>query len=561
MKEEIRLKAIYGYQEVFIEPLPDDTFLFLGRYSTKNILIKIAHINAIIFHSDEEKHDKKILEEVFFGNAPTIRTLLKYLDDDAGNGSFFASAHLSELIKDVLNNYKEDQVDDIEYGDFAIDLFKTILIYNEKHNHKLDSSNNLKSFKDVFTLSSLQQYYIRSTTPTVYLIKFAFMCKFLNDDLQLRDATISFCKKYDIGSPWNIAKFLISLYKDKDNANFVLDKSAIPSDFLKDWSIGREYTTQKEKITLNFDIIPRPLFEIDNEKYIILDFNFFQYTVDQGFFFKVFDKVVKESTLKLNNLNNFKAYIGLNYFENFLCNTLLRRIFSHRQQVVYSDDKYQDFLIKTSSDNLLVIESKMTDVHARSIEDIDFNAFKDKLEVDFLSKKGVRGKNKGVYQILNQLEQIADKGNQKEVSSIFKIKNIKRLNVYPVLLVSDTNYNSFGTNLYLNEKCSDDLEAMIKEYQTVKPVLILNANTLIKYYYYFKRDKNNFTELIKDYFKEISRQQKRYHSDTSDIYSYLLSSRSFDTYIQERLRNESVVEHFTMFSKDFAKELSELDFS
>jgi hypothetical protein len=556
------LKAVYGYKDIFKISLPSDAFSLLRKYSTKNILIKIAHTNAIIFDVKDDSYDKRIFEEVLFGNMSIARKIIQNLDHKLSTGSFFASPHLSELIKEALNNYSESQHNDLPYEEFAIDFFKTILIFNENYNSKLAATSNLTSFRDVFALGALQQYYIRTITPITYLIKFAFMCKFLSEDVELRDATINFCQDYGIGSPWIISKFLMELYKDTDKniAKFALEKTSVPVDFLKDWSITKEYIEQKKKLTLNFEIIPRPLFESSEDELIILDFNFFQYTVDQGFFYRIFEKSIKPSGVKLSNLNSFKSYIGTKYFENFLCKILLQKIFSHRQQIVHSDNKYQDFLIKTSSDNLLVIEIKMTDVNAKTLENIDFESFKEKIEDNLLRKKEIDGKNKGSYQILHQLDQICDGKNYNEISDILKIKNIKRLNVYPILLTSDTNYNVFGTNAFVNEKCSVDFAEIREKYQTVKPVLILNVNTLIEYFDYFKRSKTHFTDLIKSYFREIDRQKRQYQSD-KDKYSYLMSSISFDSYLQRRLKDHTLIHHFESFSKGFATELSEIDFS
>ncbi|KKX46970.1 hypothetical protein L950_0229030 [Sphingobacterium sp. IITKGP-BTPF85] len=119
------------------------------------------------------------------------------------------------------------------------------------------------------------------------------------------------------------------------------------------------------------------------------------------------------------------------------------------------------------------------------------------------------------------------------MSGIFKIKTAKKLNIYPILLTSDTNYNVFGTNLFINEKCSVDFDDVRKKFQTVKPVLVLNVNTLIKYFGYFKTNKDSLTDLIKGYFKEIDKRKKKYQSDKNDIYSYLASSISFDNYLQK----------------------------
>ncbi|MEJ5053664.1 hypothetical protein [Sphingobacterium sp. MYb382] len=556
------LKAIYGYQDIFKSSLPNDAFSFLQKYSTKNILIKIAHINSIIYDLGGEEHDRRIFEEVLFGQMSLARKTVNNLDYKLSTGSFFASPHLSELIKEALNNYSESQDDDLSYEEFAINLFRTILVFNEKYNNKSAAASNLTSFRDVFALGALQQDYIRTTRPITYFIKFAFMCKFLSEDVQLRDVTIKFCQDYGMASPWNISKFLMELYIDTDKkvAKFALEKTAVPAYFLKDWSINKEYITQKRRLTLNFDIIPRPLFESNEHELIMLDFNFFQYTVDQGFFYRIFEKNIKPIGGKLSNFNNFKSYIGTAYFENYLCKILLQKIFSQKQQVIYSDKKYQDFLIKTSSDNLLVIESKMTDVNVKALENIDFESFKEKIEENLLSKKEIVGKNKGAYQILQQLDQLYDDKNYDEISGILKIKNVKRLNIYPILLTSDTNYNILGTNAFVNEKCSTDFTEIKERFQSVNPVLILNVNTLIEYYDYFKRSKTNFTDLVKSYFKEIGRQKQQYNSG-KDIYSYLMSSMSFDSYIQSKLKDETLIHHFESFSKDFATELSGLDFS
>lgn len=562
MKGMENLKAIYGYQDIFKSSLPSDAFSFLRKYSTKNILIKIAHINAIIYDLGGEKHDSRIFEEVLFGQMSLARKTVSNLDYKLNTGSFFASPHLSELIKEALNNYSESQDEDLSYGEFAIDLFRTILVFNEKYNNKSSASSNLTSFRDVFALGALQQDYIRTARPVTYYIKFALMCKFLSEDVQLRDATINFCQDYGMASPWNISKFLMDLYMDTDKkvGKFALEKTAVPPDFLNDWSINKEYIIQKKRLTLNFDIIPRPIFESSEDELIILDFNFFQYTVDQGFFYRIFEKTIKPIGGKLGNFNNFKSYIGTAYFENYLCKILLQKIFSHKQQVIYSNKKYQDFLIKTSSDNLLVIESKMTDINVKALENVDFENFVEKIEENLLSKKEKVGKNKGAYQILQQLEQLCDSKNYSEISDMLKIKNVKRLNIYPILLTSDTNYNIFGTNAFVNEKCTFDFTGIREKFQSVNPILILNVNTLIEYYDYFKRSKTNFTDLVKGYFKEIGRQKQQYQS-TKDIYSYLMSSMSFDSYIQRKLKDETLIHHFKSFSKDFATELSGLDFS
>ncbi|MNJ92219.1 hypothetical protein D3C87_98850 [compost metagenome] len=556
-----RFKAIYGYNDIMGLSIPDDPFGLLRKYSTKHILIKLAHINAIIYSMGENKYDDRILKEIFFDQFPIKQKIPSVEWCLRKGGSLFASPHLSELIKEALNNYSEDLNIDFKFHEFSFDLFFTILIYNDIYNQRPVPESTLTSFKDLFSLQAIQQYYIRSTNPITYLIKFGFICKFLSEDNQLRELTIRFCKDYGIASPWNISKFLINLYQatDKQIAKFGLEKSAIPNEFLKDWTLNHEYIKQKSKITLNFDIIPRPLFDVDEDSLIILDFNFFQYTVDQGFFYKIFSKTIAPLNIKLSRINEFKAYIGKNFFEEFLCKTILTKLFPSRQQIVYSDDEFQDFLVKTSSNNLLVIESKMTEVHAKTMEDMNFEYFKKQIEDNFLKKKGADKRNKGAYQILHQLKQISKNENEEKIKKILKIKNVKNLNIYPILITSDVNYNISGVNSYINDACFEDFELVKKEFQSIKPILVLNINTLLNYFGYFKRKNTNLTNLITSYFKTIGKHKNQYKT-SKNIYSYLMASKSFESFVQEKLKDESLIENFDPFAENFKAELSDINF-
>ncbi|WP_430613147.1 hypothetical protein [Flavobacterium sp. JP2137] len=526
---------VYGYYEIFKKQVPTDNFIFLRKYSTKNILIKIAEINAIILNFNTPDSNYKIFEDVFFGDLSIVKENIDDLDNKLRSGSFFVSQNISELIKEVLSNYNEIQQKDIPYSEFALDLFKTILIYNKKYNDNFKIENNLSSFKDVFTLSVLQQGYIRSTHPIVYFIKFALICKFLSIDTELKKLTASLCEKYDIGNPWNICKFLLDVYiqPDKNNLTFVLSKNSIPTNFLKEWYLTKDFLSKEKKITLNFTIIPKPLFEITEDEIIVLDFDYFQYTINQGFFFRFFEYNGKPKS----SWNAFQTYLGKNYFEDFLCKLLLEKTFKHKKQIVYGDKKYQDFLVKTSTSDLLIIEAKMTSIHPNTLEDFNFETYKLEIEKNLLSQKEKQGKNKGVYQLLNQIKQLKDTKNQIEVTEILDIKNIKRLNIYPILLTDDVNYNILGTNEFINEQCSDEFTLLKKDFQSIKPVLILNVSTLIEFQGYFSSDKNCFTQLIKEYFKEISNQKRQFNLNKNG-YRYCKSMQSFDTYLQRKLKQK-----------------------
>ncbi len=550
----------YVYKDIFSEDQPANSFDYLKKYSTKNILIKLAHANAILFNRQADA-DIQIFQQVLFGGHQLSKTLVSKLNSKLDTGTFFGAQSISLLIKDSLNNFNEQQSDDTPYVDFAIDLLKTILIYNELFLNTMEKEGDLKDFKSLFTLDLMQQTYIRPLRFTNYLMRSAFMCHFLNQDKELKPYTIQFCQDYGMSDPWKISKFLIDLLNDngRKEAKFGLNRNQIPPNLLEDWVINVE-SLKNNEISLNFDIIPKPLFQTEENEFIILDLSFFQYMVDQGFFYNIYKKSIANTNSKFSNFNNFKAYIGKKYFEEYLCSLFFEKTFFRRDQIVISNEKYQDFIIKSTSDNLLVIEAKMTDVNARVVENLDFEAFKKSIDDNLLSTKENQKKNKGALQIIRQIKQLVEPTNAQEIQDLFKIKKIKNLNIYPILLVSDTNYSLSGTNKYVNDNVRTELNNLAAYFKSIRPVVIININIFIEYFPYLQQSKSNLTDLIKGYFTELNKWLKAFKKH-DDIYSYYQMSLPFDEYLRKKLKGKTMVEHFEIFEKNFGDELSTLDFS
>ena len=555
-----KFEVQFVFKDIFSEQQPLDSFDYLKKYSTKNILIKLAHINAILFNRRVDD-DIQVFQKVLFGGHDLPKSLINTLNLKLQEGTFFGPQSISLLIKHTLNNYNEHHPENIPYVEFAIDLFKTILIYNELFLNLMDKEGELKNFKSLFTLDLMQQTYIRPDRFTNYLMRSAFMCHFLNQDEILKPFTTNFCKYYGMSDPWKISKFLIELLNDngRKEATFGLNRNQIPPNLLEDWVINI-YEYSPKEVSLNFDIIPKPLFQIEENEFIILDLSFFQYMVDQGFFYNIYIKSIAPTNSKLNKFNSFKAYIGKKYFEEYLCKMFLEKTFYRRDQLVVSNEKYQDFIVKPTSDNLLVIEAKMLDINARVIEFLDFDAFKKGIDDNLLSNKGNGKKNKGAFQIIHQIKQLADPVNAPEIRDMFKIKRIKNLNIFPILLVSDTNYSVRGTNKYLIEQTNIEINSLAGYFKSLRPIIIININVFLEYFPYLQQNKSNLTDLIKGYFSELRKWGKSFDMH-NDIYSYYQSSIPFEEYLRIKLKGKTTIEHFEIFENNFGEELGHLNFS
>ena len=562
MNKKQRIGIMLIHSEIFNQWGSKNSFSLLEKYNSKVLLELIAHINAILF-LDARNSDIRILEEVFqFRNTFSTSLLTKLEKVFLQNYEVFSSASISRLLKSILNNHRNQ--DDLTYTfrDLANDLFETILLFNEEY-FNYDKEIETKSYPGLIHIDALQQNFIRTTPINVYMFRTALMCKFLSQDSLLRNYTKEYCNLNGIADPWKICKFLLNLYKQNIEIGtiFKIYNDDVPNRLLESWTINYDDDLLiSGKVSINFSIIPKPFYRINPSELVILDLKFLQFIVDQGFFFNIFHDVMVGRNSKFETYNSFKSYIGLKFFEKYLCSKVIHRIFSHRTQMVLSNEKYQDFIVKPTSKDLIIFEAKMNDLHATTIEELDYAKFKKGIDENFLSVSSKTKKNKGVFQIFRQIDQLLDPKNQSEILCDLGVKKVKTLNIYPVLLVSDTNYNILGTNKYINEEIEQKIRDYEGRFQSVKPVLVLNINTLIYYYSYFKNDRNAFTDTIKSYFEYVKSENRKY-CKFGDGLGYLNSSFSFNAYIYKKIGNKS-----NTFIKgddllpDFNEELDTIDF-
>jgi hypothetical protein len=92
----------------------------------------------------------------------------------------------------------------------------------------------------------------------------------------------------------------------------------------------------------------------------------------------------------------------------------------------------------------------MTDLHGRTIEAMDFDAFKKFIDDNFLSSKIKDGKNKGTYQIRSQMARLLEEDST--LCKLLEVRGSSRLNIYPVVVYSDSNLDLAGVNEYVNDR-------------------------------------------------------------------------------------------------------------
>ena len=512
--------------------------------------MKLAEINAILFQQpDISKQTLSGLKTLFPGR--DVSMILKIHDFETS--TYFSAASISLLIKACLENFvAADLQEAVNISGLGFDLFKTILIFNENH-FRSDPSMKYDSFEGIFQLDLQQQAYIRSNVyqKMFTLVKFAFAAKYISSASDFKQECRQFCTYYNIGNPWAFGRFFMDILQailpENEEGKYTLETTGMPASIINEFSIDKIKLAGHKKLSINMDIVPKPFYLIGTNA-IILDYNFFHYAIDQGFFFLFFLRTSLTDKKRFNTYNAYQGHIGYHFFEQFLVKEYLSKIFFRNYQKIVSSKQYGDFIVKTSENNVLVIEVKNCTVHGKILEQMDFQAFCAVIEQNFLTSKQPGVKGKGLWQIATQIGNLTCEDSY--LRRNLHIENVRKVSVYPIIIYGDPNFDISGVNCHVNEHFGSFIDESEKLLKSVKPVTLVNVNSLIKYFAFLKEKPNRLCNLIEEYHAYVAKNKKRYRKN-GHPHEHYLYNRSFVSYLEGKLIADHFANNLSAMKKDF----------
>ncbi|WP_316736719.1 hypothetical protein [Pedobacter aquatilis] len=529
---------VTGYAEAYHEPAPKYTLSFVAGYSTDTLLLRLSKINAMLFQQiDNRMIDPEILREAVFCDVPGFKQVTEFRPLFTDDKRWFAEGPIGLLIMDLLKNFRIiDTLAPIEPLEFARNLFKTILVYNDLY-YGRPRGIVLESLEGIFMMEAMQQGYLRAkgVMKVDTFGRFLFLSKFIDSDGLLREEADMYCENMKIENPWTFAKFflavLASAVHPQNWGNHMLDLAHLwPEKLMREFGADPMELAGKEKLSLNMDVVTKPFLFLKPEKILVLDYNFFQYALENGFLYSLFRHSSKKLKAKFKTYENFKAYIALEFFEKYLVGNLLDKIFHKKSHQLISTEKYQDFIVRASSCDVFVFEVKMNDLHPNTFENLDYKAFTSEfLDKRFLSDKGTGAKDKGVSQIIRQLGYLSEPNS--ELRKKLGIKRSEKMNIYPVIICSEHHMNIAGVNHYLNEGFQQKSKHLKGSFQSIKPLTVIHIDFLIKYFGSLRRNPALFAEWLSGYHRSKKGLEKLYDEKGGPI-TYLLSKRSLFGYME-----------------------------
>ena len=439
---------------------PSIPSLFVG-IPTNSIMEVIGHFNAMIYTNEMEDKVQMDILRVWLGRLPhalvrSVSSAIAQIVVQNGRFVFYSNQTSLLFIEKALSNYNPGETRNLTPIEEE-SIFKAYLLVAQEW-----IDNQKKSF-DTIKLNSPEE-----------IVKFALPVILPFDDLKsFRDfrwqiyKAIKLFKYFDNHPVLNThLKLFYDHYKVKDWNNYLLhivgsivnlfqagSKSILLTE--KDDPINQimdqlsidipSYSTKIDFIGLR----EKPVYKCAECRYVIYNYSLFIDKIFQAIQFD-FGNILKLNGI-VKSIPDFKSsFISKYFFEQFfLYNEVSYIIGNRKKSVSFNGAEWEkqtgvegpDYYARCGT-KLFLTEFK--DAIFKAEAKLSHNFDEIKVELNKKLKENEKGSPKGISQLASWVNEITEKGIE------FDKFDINEINIYPLLIITDEAYNSFGINYLMN---------------------------------------------------------------------------------------------------------------
>lgn len=445
------------------------------------------------------------------------------------------------LIFKMFNNHSSRDLT----GGEAKKVFDAYLIINGIVNNKIKieeeaikKANEANKIEDVTMPSFIyQKDYASSVDFSNQVTRGVAFFKYLENDPKYKEIVLEYYKSKNVHGHLRLFKNLMVLFTEINIGKDLVKRNQLAN--LQEYFIGKEVDLAYiDTLCINTEIASytedesfgilrnKFLFKLNQFQFFILNVNFLldQFYKAQIFSFNAF--------LKSKNIKGeFLSEKGKNFTEGIYLPTVLDTCFP-RYTRFYGDscinskkDELCDAYLREGN-KICLIEFKDVLLNASIKNSADKEKLFAELEKKFLANQA--NKPKGVTQLLNAVEDI-------EYNSVSFDNSVPKANleIYPVIIYTDTTFGIEGVNKYFKEKFTIGINNLKLQNVVVKEVTFINLN-------YFEIHEDYFNQNYLDIFKVLN----GYFGHTKDVNFALTPFEVFsrfylNTYVPENLGSAS----------------------
>jgi len=553
---ETKNPSIFGvldYSTFFGVPAPPDLISKLGKYPTDALIVLLAKVNAIIFHSggDPNKIDNEVFRLVFNKMDKKIYERIHKIRStpQGSHGAIFTSPPIVGLMAKLIARYQPVSetymINESGVTLMMMELFEAILAVNDNY-YNSANGRDLLTREHLWKLELLQQGFVRGISnmfgviPLKVFLFFRFMGERYGDNVLKEFATA-----FGVPSVYNfyfaflgIVSSSTSAYEaDRQPRYSIVDKTLekVFDPFVYDPSRSKKISSAGD----SFVLINQPFYRL-SESIIVLDFSFFAHITDISLFYHFYHSTSLKENHGVKNYNDYLGILGKYFFEEYLALQLIQKLATHKYDKVLTekdDPLYPDILIMQNNKDVFVIEVKSSRVNGRILEQADIPAFENFIIESFGSEKSKPGeKNKGIYQLKKQIQYLKNGG--------------RKFRIFPVIIYTDLSMDISGVNSFLEEKFDNIIAGDKASFAKIYPLTLINLHFFIKYYPQLKKQRYFFRDKIIEYHKRKKSKLKEALKEENP-FTYFQAEYSFMRMMEQTYAAGEPMEYFKMAAADF----------
>ncbi len=528
MKEQITTLATVTFRDIFPDEQKPEISDLLKEIPSCTILTIIGHFMAQI-HAKEVNFElqKEMIQRWVNQQNPEVRsTVLKkfeeYIKKHQGGFTFFNNVTSLYFIQELFKNFNSIPDRDLT-AEEELSLIKAYLIVSETWSDKEIEHLKQRPQNDDELISYVLPFQMTHNEIQSYkdfraqLIKAVYFFRFLEKDADLGKYLPDFLNKYGLSS-WNeylkhtLIPYVFSLSGTNSTVLVFDETNKIETDYWDSFSIDLENYEAKPDF---LELREFPVYKLQEYNYLFYNYNFIIDKLFQSLQF-VFSKVLVEKDV-VKNFGDFKSkYYSEKFSENVMLYEAVEHCIANQKNIIsfngeelaaHLGEKSPDYYIRIDN-NLIIIEFKDVLMGAVPKVSYDFESISTEISRKLIKNEG--GKAKGVGQLAKFINDIPNGG--------FDFDPIAgdKLNIYPMLIVSDSALTLFGINYFLAEKLDSLITA--NQHKDVKHLALMHLDTILLFQDDFNENRVNFYDILIGYDWDFNQENSFYKFRNLDSY-------------------------------------------
>lgn len=554
---------VFSYPDLFddnLENLSDEELTtkltaLLYNIPSKPLIYHIAKINFELFRNPS-------LITVQFGlldywlkgidigvKASLKNKILKIVYEKSFDLLLFGKRYILDFYDFIFKNYINQKERKLT-PDEILNTFKAYLIVvyqsnkrDEKTFENREGSNLTENLQKITWAFIINQYECNNSPDHVAeLIKFYACVKEISTDSRLKD----YLKEYMKINGFENIKQLIrhgyllfalpeEIYNTADfYSRFPIIPAKQQASCLQNISINSEYYQSEPQKNIYYKFLKeRPLFELRENEYAILDVAFLKGKIYTGFIFDFYYQTSLKNDSYYPKFDKFKSeFLSKKVIEEVVFKRTFEKIFVQRNNVVYFDNKEKisvpDCFCRTN-DTIYFFECKDYLLNSNIYQTYSYEEIKKTIDLKFIKDES------GIAQIKKQINNYINCTNEFPCDKNFS-RTSRNLILYPIIVHTNFTLSLPGIQQYLNEQLKIELATIsIPSNIIIKDLTLVNLDTFILHFYNFIEDSTLLAELIDKYLNDTQKYLKEFLNNPSPE-NYTSAYRSFDIEYSEKIK-------------------------